>query len=161
MEPFRKSRSSDVKDESVDSFLRRRFGAGVASIATAGLHGIYAASTEDLSAKAVLGKLCEYEADYGSIMMGLWKGRNSATAKREKEEERARWAPLGAMAKEREGWAMYGLKGGLETLIKGLQEGCEKNGVEIRLNERVTSLQPVEKGVEVGRAPFTTTKTYS
>lgn len=137
-------------DESVDSFLRRRFGDGIARLASAGLHGIYAASTEDLSAQFVLGKVYQYEKDHGSVVKGLWKGPRSVGAKKEKEEDRARWAALGDLGKERESWAMYGLKGGLQTLVRGLEERCRHNGVDLRLNERVTSLDALDEGVKVG-----------
>ena len=133
----------------MDSFLLRRFGPGVANLASAGLHGIYAASTTDLSAKTVLGRVYEYEQEYGSVIMGLLRAKYSSKAKIEKEEEEKRWAGLGELGKERESWAMYGLRGGLGSLTKRLEREIRERGVDIKLGEMVEGLRPTEEGVNV------------
>ena len=156
LEPFRSS-SAQAKsvtaqsqdDESVDSFLRRRFGPGVANLASAGLHGIYAASSTDLSAKTVLGRLYEWEKEYGSVIVGMIRAKYSDKAKTETREEAERWAPLGELGQARENWAMYGIKGGLGSLTAKLEKEIRERGVDVRLGEVVESLQAGPKGVEV------------
>ena len=140
LEPFA-SRRTDVEDESVDSFIRRRFGAGVADLASAGMHGIYAASSHDLSARAILGRVYEAEATYRSVILGLLLGSFSGQSKREKNQDQKRWAELGELGEVRKDWAMYGLKGGLETLTSALAKGLQDRGVELRLREKVTRVK--------------------
>lgn len=139
-------------DESVYAFLSRRFGAGVTELASAGMHGIYAASLEDLSAQAVLGRVWGYEAEYGSVLRGLYRDGKSDRGRREKEEERKRWEGLGELGRVRQDWAMYGLKGGLGTLTRRLEQAVRsRSNVEVRLGESVQSVELTPRGVEVGR----------
>lgn len=139
-------------DESVHEFLTRRFGSGMTKLASAGMHGIYAASLEDLSAKSVLGRVVEYEKNHGSVLWGLWKTRHDPTKQKEKEEDMKRWAELGELGKKREGWAMYGLRGGLGRLTDRLAEEVKKEGrVEIRMEEPVERLETSSEGITVSQ----------
>lgn len=150
LEPLRRRRKAESEaDESVDSFLRRRFGPGVAELASAGLHGIYAASSGDLSAKAVLGRMYDWETEYGSVIGGLMRNGRSAKAKREKKREEGRWARLGEIGKEREAWAMYGLRGGLGTLTDGLTRAIRDKQMDLRLDTLVKKMAVTPKGVDV------------
>ena len=61
-----------LDDESVGSFLRRRFPSQVAdNIVSAVLHGIYAGDIERLSAKSLLSPLWFLESAFGSISRGV------------------------------------------------------------------------------------------
>lgn len=148
VEPFRRNKSAS-EDESVDSFLRRRFGDGVADLASAGMHGIYAASSAQLSARAVLGKVHDVEQQYGSVLYGMWRRSRTRSAKKEKADEAKRWEGMGQVAKDKDDWAMYGLKGGLHTLTDALHQRLKAKGVEIRMNESVNSLLAVDGQVKV------------
>lgn len=121
----------------------------MAELASAGLHGIYAASSADLSAKAVLGRLYDWETEYGSVISGLMRNGRSEKAKKDRAEDAERWAGLGALGKEREGWAMYGLRGGLGTLTNGLTEAIQARGVDLRLNTLVKHMKTMPNGIEV------------
>lgn len=121
----------------------------MATLASAGLHGIYAASSTDLSAKTVLGRLYEWEKEYGSVIVGMIRAKYSEKAKIEKEEETQRWAPLGQLGKDREDWAMYGLKGGLGSLTGRLEKEIRARGVDVRLGEKVEGLEPGTEGIKV------------
>jgi oxygen-dependent protoporphyrinogen oxidase len=68
VEPF-KSRPEGLEDESVGSFLSRRFSTSIVdNIVSAVLHGIYAGDVYRLSAVSLLPKLWLYERSSGSIL---------------------------------------------------------------------------------------------
>ncbi|ORX40449.1 hypothetical protein BD324DRAFT_647382 [Kockovaella imperatae] len=133
---FRPARS----DESVDSFLTRKFGHSIAALASTGLHGIYAASSSDLSAEAILGSFYKAQS-YRSVVLGLlWMKLFPSTAsKRTTATAAAHWAQLGPLGKEAATWASYGLQGGLATLTDHLASSLR---ADLRLNEKVLSLTP-------------------
>ncbi|PKI85152.1 hypothetical protein MVES1_001296 [Malassezia vespertilionis] len=69
-EPFVKR--SDAAPESVDAFLRRRFGAPLAeNLASAMMHGIYAGDSRTLCASSVLKSLVLLEKTHGSVLRGM------------------------------------------------------------------------------------------
>ena len=64
-------RSRELEDESVGSFISRRFGSSLAdNIVSAVYHGIYAGDIYKLSARSILPKLWHYEKEDSSVMMG-------------------------------------------------------------------------------------------
>jgi len=135
------------EDESVDSFLQRRFGRKVAGLASAMMHGIYAASSTELSAKMVLGAAYEGERRTGSMLWGLILRVFSRSHRQKLKAEKEEWAQLGQLGKEREKWSMYGLRGGIGSLTDRLAEEIKARGVEIMLGTTVVSLEPSDKGV--------------
>ena len=71
MEPWLKS-APPRQEESVGSFIRRRFGNEMLErVGQAMLAGIYTADPETLSLKAALPRFAELEAKYGSVTRGL------------------------------------------------------------------------------------------
>ena len=67
-----------VGDESVASFVRRKFGAEILDRLVAPfVSGIYAGDPERLSLRAAFPKLHEFEAQHGSIIRGAMKSRPS------------------------------------------------------------------------------------
>lgn len=69
-EPFIKR--SNVKDESLSSFIRRRLGDEVLeTLVTPFVSGIYAGDPDKLSIRAIFPKLVEVEEKYGSIFKGM------------------------------------------------------------------------------------------
>ena len=73
-EPFKPSnRQAGARDESVDSFLSRRFGETLARIfGSASVHGIYATDSRNLSVRAAFPVLWEAEErGWGSVVRGF------------------------------------------------------------------------------------------
>lgn len=65
-------RSEDLQDESVGSFISRRFGSALAdNVVSAVFHGIYAGDIYKLSARAIMPGLWHNEGKHGSIVRGL------------------------------------------------------------------------------------------
>lgn len=127
------------KDESVDAFFRRRFGDNVAdNLASAMVHGIYAASSSQLSLRSAFPSLWEAERKYGSVVIGMLLGTKTAA---EKAEEKREWEELGEVGKEREKWSLYGIKGGLGTMTDKLLDRISSRGVEIILGEPVRKIE--------------------
>ena len=79
-EPIRKSLNSDA-DESIGSFLERRIGKeAVDYLADPFFSGIYAGDLYSLSKKKLIGKLADFEQEYGSITKGFLKSRKKKTS---------------------------------------------------------------------------------
>ena len=67
-------RAPEVTDESVGSFISRRFSPKVAqNLVSPVLHGIYAGDLDRLSAKSVLGRLWKTEEDLGSLTKAIFR----------------------------------------------------------------------------------------
>ena len=145
-EPFRSRPPAELRDESVDSFITRRFGPGVAEMLSAMIHGIYAASSKDLSVRSGMGMLWDAESKRGSVVMGMLRGYKSAAEKTDEAEE---WAKLGALGKEREKWSLYGLRGGIGVITNTLHDRIRASGVDIRSEQQVTDVHPVGHGVKI------------
>jgi oxygen-dependent protoporphyrinogen oxidase len=74
LEPLIPKKSADSDDESLASFVRRRFGKeNLDNITQALLGGIYTADPELLSMKAALPRFLEIEQTEGSVLLGLRK----------------------------------------------------------------------------------------
>ena len=69
--------------------------------------------------------------------------------KRMKKLEEEAWGELGVLGEERKEWSVYGLKGGLGTLVDVLERKLEERGVEIRRGESVEGLKRDGEGVNV------------
>lgn len=113
------------------------------------IHGIYAASSRDLSVRSGMGMLWDAESARGSVVMGMLRGWKSVAEKAEEEEE---WANLGALGKEREKWSLYGLRGGIGVITNTLHDRLRSRGVDIRADQRISSIRPSETGVEIDTA---------
>lgn len=144
-EPFR--RRSLVPDESVDGFFRRRLGPAIADkLASAMVHGIYAADSRDVSLRSAFPVLYEAERKRGSVVLGMLLGTKSPE---EKRLERESWDDLGPLGKEREGWSLYSLQGGLGPLTSRLAERVRQLGVKVHLGNPVTALSTSDTNIEV------------
>ena len=74
-EPFKKVLKSDT-DESIGSFLERRIGKeAVHYLADPFFSGIYAGNIYSMSKQKLIGKLTDFEQEYGSISKGFLKSR--------------------------------------------------------------------------------------
>ena len=73
-EIFKPQRSKALGDESVGSFVSRRFGKPLADKIVSGiLHGIYAGDSYQLSVRSILPSLCNFEDQDKSLIKGAWK----------------------------------------------------------------------------------------
>ena len=72
-ELFKPKRRDDLEDESVGSFLSRRFGSPIAdNLASAILHGIYAGDVYQLSVRSIMPLLWNTEWRHQSVIKGAW-----------------------------------------------------------------------------------------
>ena len=67
-------RKSKKEDETIASFISRRLGSEVNTrIASAALHGVWAAPTDTLSIRSTMNSLWELEKQHGSLLLGMIK----------------------------------------------------------------------------------------
>lgn len=122
-------RRKETGDETLASFVRRRFGEeALVRMAQPMIGGIYSADPEELSLAATMPQFLEMERDHRSVILAL-RHRMRAAAGRKKE--------TGASGPR------YGLftslKGGMETLIDALLKRVPEGAR--RLNARAVSLR--------------------
>ena len=160
-EYFSKKGRCTVQDETIKSFMHRRFGKPqqithadtprsllgsvladdiVEYLLDPLLKGVYAGSVSKLSARTVLKKLFVLEQRHGSIIAGLL-----ATRKSKSTEDPAHFLfndlNLNDHAALFNQYAIYYLKDGMEMLVKTLVENLRSNpNVELVLNQSPTKL---------------------
>ena len=123
------SRRSDLSDESVADFVRRRLGKeAFERMAQPMIGGIYTSDAENLSLKATFPRFLEMEREHGSIIKALFaQKRNASQTSRDTSGPR---------------YSLFlSFEDGMQTIIDTLAEnlsGC------IRLHSRVTSIQRTE-----------------
>lgn len=160
-EPF-KPRSSvhdDAKwaDESVDSFFTRRFGKTMAeTYVSAIIHGIYSGDTRRLSMRAVFPALWEAERANGSVFRWLWaRLRRRTDASRPFEKRRALERDLlkmvqdeiestekgKALATAMRSASVWGLKGGLQTLVDHVKGRLTDERVQVMTSTHIDKVE--------------------
>ncbi len=117
-----------IEDESVASFVRRRFGETLLrEVAQPMIGGIYTADPELLSLEATLPQFLDFERRYGSVIKGLF----------------ARKAERSGMATQAASGPRYSLflsyKEGMETLVKTLSERMPE--VQFKFSSPVARIQ--------------------
>ena len=140
------------EDESVDTFIRRRFHQPVPLLISAMCHGIYAAAPQDLSVRSVFPGLWDAEARYGSVVWGMLRARKSAE---DAEVEAKAAAELGPLWEERKSWGIYGLRGGLASLTHRLEATVRSKGIEILLSTPVDKVERVQDAVRISTSSHT------
>ncbi|MDH3444155.1 MAG: protoporphyrinogen oxidase [Deltaproteobacteria bacterium] len=119
-------RRDSSADESLGSFVRRRFGAeALERIAQPLVGGIYASDPEKLSLSATMPRFLDMERAQRSVIYAMWSA----------QRKRARQREAGSGAR----WSLFvTLAGGMQELVdaihRRLPEGC------VRLNARVVYL---------------------
>ncbi len=104
-------RKSGSKDESLGSFVRRRFGREILSrVVQPLIGGIYAGNPDTLSLRATMPRFLEMEEKYGSVIRGMLAQRNTTvnTKKKSTSGSGARYGELVSFNK------------GMETIIQAL-----------------------------------------
>ncbi|KAH7928616.1 Protoporphyrinogen oxidase [Leucogyrophana mollusca] len=145
-EPFRpRNRPPHLTDESVNSFLARRFGVKFAAMfGSALVHGIYAADSRKLSVRTAFPTLWEAEErGRGSVVAGFLR------PKKQKVEE---YYELGDVPEAMRDVSVYSFKNGIGTLTEALVHDLrQKNNVKLYGGVSVTGLRanPISKKFEV------------
>jgi protoporphyrinogen/coproporphyrinogen III oxidase len=118
-------RSKNHQDESLGSFVRRRFGAeALERVAQPLVGGIYAANPDQLSLTATMPRFKEMERSRGSIIRAMWS-----------EQKRRAHGESGSGAR----WSLFvTLADGMQELVEAIRQRIPKNA--IRLNASVTEL---------------------
>ena len=128
-------RKSDNKDESLASFVKRRFGREILErIAQPLISGIYTADPETLSLKATFPQFLEMESRYRSVIKALIRERQS-TNRLNTGESGVRYNLFASF------------KDGMKTLVDTLYEKLPKGN--IKLNKHVTNIQITHNGWRV------------
>ncbi|KAH9814753.1 hypothetical protein DFH28DRAFT_300475 [Melampsora americana] len=134
--------SGTLEDESVKSFITRRFGPRVGDELISGMvHGIYASDYGTLSARSsVFGPLWELEQRHGSVIKGLLTKKVPSDAMIANEELIRQLSS--SLPPEVTNASVWGLKNGLETLTKKMTEWLmARPNVELRQDEPVTAVE--------------------
>jgi oxygen-dependent protoporphyrinogen oxidase len=131
-------RKIDNDDESLASFVRRRFGQQTLERLVQPLvGGIYTADPEKLSLKATLPRFMEMEQSHGSVI-------RATLAQQKQEPERAANGRDGSEESSGSG-ARYGMfataAGGLSDMVAALEQNLRNSGrVDIQLGVKVTGI---------------------
>ncbi|XP_035795566.1 protoporphyrinogen oxidase-like [Anopheles albimanus] len=121
---------SPLQDESMYSFVNRRFGKEIADYAVSSmLCGICAGNAKEISVKFLMKELFEREQQHGGVIKGMLK---EALVNRNKPKPTAA-TPLGKLAQraKSENWSIYSLRGGLQTLPDTLAADLQSKSVSI------------------------------
>jgi oxygen-dependent protoporphyrinogen oxidase len=131
-----------LEDESIHGFAKRRFGQEVADYAVGSLIcGICAGDAREISVNFLLKDLFKIEQKYGGVVRGaiLHMLLNKSKTKMEPSN-------LFQRAKA-EKWAIYSMRGGLETIPKALVGKLSGNqNVKLETNTRCQELKFLENG---------------
>jgi oxygen-dependent protoporphyrinogen oxidase len=120
-----------VSDESLASFVRRRFGnEALERVAQPMIGGIYTADPEKLSLKATVPQFIEMEEKYGSVIKGMLHNR-----KENKGESGARYSQF------------LSFKNGMQTLVDAIEEILPEGSIS--LNEEVKQISRNTEGWEI------------
>ncbi|UJR08894.1 hypothetical protein I4U23_013148 [Adineta vaga] len=153
-EYFSKEGRFVVQDETIKSFIYRRFGAVLGEeiveyLLDPLLKGIYAGSVTNLSARSVLKTMFEREQRHGSIIKGILKSKQNKTAN-DSINSLFNDLNLKDYASILNKYAIYYLKDGMETLPCALVNHLQKlSNVEIIPNQFLQKIQFLEDHVEI------------
>ncbi|EPQ28598.1 uncharacterized protein PFL1_03901 [Pseudozyma flocculosa PF-1] len=160
-EQDRLRRREALDDESVDSFVSRRFGEGLAAnLVSAVIHGIYAGDSRKLSVRSVMPFLWEAERTHGSVLKSLFLSpkrnrkyrslpEHEATAKSRREGSAKQVeARLGKeLTDSFKGTSVYSFPNGLQEIIDALEQKLDAAAnVEVRKGAGVVSVVVGEDG---------------
>ncbi|TGZ78638.1 Protoporphyrinogen oxidase [Ascodesmis nigricans] len=136
-EYFKPKRPATLTDESVGSFITRRFSRPLAeNVVSAALHGIYAGDVDKLSMKSLFPKIWRDEEKHGSIGKGLI-AREKAKPIDDVVFNDALRIPNRKFMWGLRGVVMYCFKQGMETLTKAIER-------DLRSSENVTIVTEAE-----------------
>ncbi|TIB16003.1 hypothetical protein E3P89_00527 [Wallemia ichthyophaga] len=127
----------DEHDESVDSFFRRRFGDRIADdIASAVIHGIYAADSRQLSLRFAFPLLHKLEQRAGSVVRGAFRGVG-VDAREKALEEDIRSAISPSLTHAMQNASIFAFKEGIAQLVTWLEGALQHSNVAIHTSTAV------------------------
>ena len=138
-------RPSHVRDESIHSFLSRRFSPQIAdNAASAFLHGVYAGDVQQLSARSVFPALWDAEGKHGSVMQAFAENNFRGFGEPSPSADNVFKASLGRKMKQDATLAdiaatqnSIALRGGLVSIIHTLEASLKEMGVNISKSDIV------------------------
>ena len=145
-------RSNNVEDESVGSFISRRFGTDIANkMVSAIFHGIYAGDIWDLSAEALLPSAWAAEKMEGSLM----KARNFVRYSYDGKDLKTLFEVYGDLPMSKDFYrclqwsSFYTFRNGLQQIVDRLAERLQEDpNVEIVTEREVTDVACVESTID-------------
>ncbi|KAK9462235.1 uncharacterized protein V1516DRAFT_307417 [Lipomyces oligophaga] len=160
-EPFRlRGPSSEAiakDDESIGSFMTRRFGPRITDRLLSGvIHGIYAGDIYQLSVKSILEYLWKREKTEGSIVP-LWRGRGRQAGMEEVSAYRKEYAERNRRNAEEitgtneellenlKGASVISFKHGMESFVSRLTEQLSESNVDIQKGRSVRHIEPISE----------------
>lgn len=149
-EPFRCS-VQDTDDESVGSFISRRFGSGIAdNLVSAVFHGVYAGDIYQLSARSILTRLYRISQSYDSLIVGLLQEsiRDDPLLPAPDRVLTARLKALGPEPLEKiRNSSVFTFKGGIGQLAESIESALDKNPrITILKNTPIKTLEMITEG---------------
>jgi oxygen-dependent protoporphyrinogen oxidase len=135
------------EDESVAALVERHFGAeAVDRLADPLLSGIYGGDSAQLSARTVLPRLVEMEAEYGSLTLGMLAAHRKMRAKAKAAARNNGNAEGSAQGKPRPGirTIFTSLHGGMQLMVDALTARIDS--ARVRLGTPVSGLEKVAEG---------------
>ncbi|MCL4145814.1 UNVERIFIED_CONTAM: hypothetical protein GTU68_000044, partial [Idotea baltica] len=139
-------------DESFFSFAQRRFGTEVAKYAIDPLcRGVFAGNAKDLSVMALAKRVYALEQEYSSVIKGF-----ILDSKYAEKEDASLKSSLSERAK-RQKWSIWSLEGGLESLVRAMEERVNNGNVEILKETNIRQIECKGDKVEL----VTDKKTYT
>ncbi|KAF2232809.1 protoporphyrinogen oxidase [Viridothelium virens] len=148
-EGFTETRSHDLQDESVGSFISRRLSKAVANnLLSAMMHGIYAGDVWKLSIKSIFPQLWELEGRFGSVAGGLlylWS-RDGRLVKMQDVKAMAGVLQSSSLNPELlasfRSSSVYTFKNGISQLIDRLAETLRQNpNVTIKTDTKIRAIR--------------------
>lgn len=147
-EPFRNLRDDNIRDESIASFLSRRFSQKVVDRLVSGvIHGIYAGDVHQLSAKSLLPVFWRDEGEEGAILTGALRsgaeGQPMTKLDDEFFEHMRKNLPAPRLRHLAERSSVYTFPNGSQTLADALANRLMESGrVTFEMNSPVQSIVP-------------------
>uniref|UniRef100_A0A182W2Z5 Protoporphyrinogen oxidase n=1 Tax=Anopheles minimus TaxID=112268 RepID=A0A182W2Z5_9DIPT len=123
-----------LNDESMYSFVERRFGKEIADYAVSSmLCGICAGNAKEISVKFLMKDLFEREQRHGGVLLGLLKEGLQNRNKKQSENVTKTTTTVSSLADraKAENWSIYSIRGGLQTLPETLADDLRAKGVPI------------------------------
>ena len=139
------------RDMSVDDMVRRTLGPRIAdSLISSMVHGIYAADSRILSVRSTFPVLWDALQARGSLLLGLLRPSKSPKRHELARAEEEAWNALkDDLNVRRKTWSIYGIRGGVETLTKRLEEEIRNLGVEIQTGQSIERVEHTVDGCRV------------
>lgn len=159
---FKVRLSSDIKDESIHSFIERRLGPVIANnVVSAVFHGIYAGDTHKLSARSTLKGMWDLEQRYGGLFKGLLRGGNPES-KDFKSLRMELESSVGSDILNRfKETSVYSFKQGTETLSRALRERLLSSpNVSIHTESNITRMISRNHGIDITSSEHTFNATH-